>query len=149
MDVAVRMPDVNVLVYAHREDEAVHAPYRAWVESALADREPLGLSVLSAAGFLRIVTNPRIYPDPTPLSTALTAVETLASHPNCRVVGTGPHHLSHFVELVRASKATGKLVADAQHAALAISAGATWVSRDKDFRRFEALGLRWEHLVLE
>ncbi len=26
-------PDVNVLVYAHRADEATHATYRAWLDS--------------------------------------------------------------------------------------------------------------------
>jgi predicted nucleic acid-binding protein len=35
---------------------------------------------------------------------------------------------------------TGKLVADTQHAALAIAAGATWVTRDADFKRFEPAG---------
>jgi len=53
------------------------------------------------------------------------------------------------VRLCRAASATGKLVADAQHAALAMSEGCTWVTRDGDFARFEPHGLRWRHLVLE
>ena len=44
--------------------------------------------------------------------------------------------------------ATGKLVSDAQHAALAIAGGCTWVSRDANFKRFEPHGLRWQHLAL-
>jgi uncharacterized protein len=144
----MRMPDVNILIYSHRADEAVHAPYKAWLEQALAGAEPVALSVLAAVGFVRIVTNARIYPNPTPLGTALAAVEAIAAHPNCRVVGTDASHLARFVEVSRVSNAAGKLVADAQHAALAIGAGATWVTLDADFKRFEASGLRWQHLVL-
>ncbi len=39
-------------------------------------------------------------------------------------------------------------VADAQHAAVAIAEGATWVTRDGDFARFRRSGLHWQHLVL-
>jgi toxin-antitoxin system PIN domain toxin len=145
---AVRMPDVNILIYAHRADEAVHEPYKAWLEQALAGAEPLALSVLSAVGFVRIVTNARVYSAPTPLGTALAAIEAIAAHPNCRVVGTDASHLTRFVEISRASKVAGKHVADAQHAAVAIASAATWVTRDADFRRFESVGLRWQHLVL-
>jgi toxin-antitoxin system PIN domain toxin len=145
----MRMPDVNILIYAHRADEAVHEPYKAWLEQALAGAEPLALSVLVAVGFVRIVTNARVYSNPTPLGTALTAIEAIAAHPNCRVVGADASHLTRFVEVSRASKVSGKLVADAQHAALAMSAGATWVTRDADFKRFEPAGLRCQHLVLD
>jgi len=71
------MPDVNVLIYAHREDEAVHEPYAAWLKGLVDGPEPFGLSVLVAVGFLRIVTNARIYPDPSPLPVALAAIEQL------------------------------------------------------------------------
>jgi uncharacterized protein len=54
------MPDVNILVYAHRGDETVHAFCREWLETTLRGDEPLGLSVLVAGGFLSIATNPRI-----------------------------------------------------------------------------------------
>ena len=79
------MPDVNVLVYAHRADEAVHVPYRRWLEALVDGAEPFALSVLVAVGFVRIVTNPRIYRSPTPLPVALAAVDALAAHPRCRL----------------------------------------------------------------
>jgi uncharacterized protein len=142
------MPDVNVLVYAHRRDEAWHEPYADWLKQMVDGPEPFALSVLVAVGFLRIVTNPRIYPDPTPLGVALTVVEALAAHPRCRVVAPGDGHLEAVVRLCRAADAAGKLVADAQHSALAIAEGCTWVSRDRDFARFEQHGFRWQHLVL-
>lgn len=142
------MPDVNVLVYAHRADDPVHEAYADWLRRLVDGPEPFALSVLVAAGFLRIVTSPRIYPDPTPLPVAVAAIEQLAAHPRCRLVAPGERHLSDLVALCRAAGATGKLIADAQHAALAIAEGCTWVTRDRDFGRFEPHGLRWEHLDL-
>lgn len=42
--------------------------------------------------------------------------------------------------------AQGKLVADAQHAAIALEHGCTWVTRDLDFEPFRQTGLRVEIL---
>lgn len=143
------MPDVNVLVYAHRPDERAHPAYRAWLEEAVVHPEPLLLSVLVAVGFIRVVTNPRIYAEPTPVAVALAAIDRLARHPGCVVVGPGGGHLDLVARLCQATDATGKHVADAQHAAIAIAEGATWVTRDGDFARYPRHGLRWQHLVLD
>ena len=144
----MRMPDVNVLIYAHRTDEATHEPYRRWLEALVNGPEPFALSVLTAVGFVRIVTNPRVYAIPTPLGAALATVDALASHPRCRLATPGGDHWGRVADLCRATGATGKLVADAQHAALAIAEGCTWVTRDADFTHFAPHGLRLEHLVL-
>jgi toxin-antitoxin system PIN domain toxin len=143
------MPDVSILVYAHRQDEPFHGSYAAWLKGIIDGAEPFALSVLVAVGFVRIVTNPRIYDDPTPPAVALAVIEQLTGHPRCRLATPGGSHLDEVIRLCRATGATGKLVADAQHAALALAEGCTWVTRDADFARFEAHGLRWTHLVLE
>lgn len=142
------MPDVNVLVYAHRDDEEVHDAYADWLKRLVDGAEPFSLSVLVAVGFVRVVTNQRIYKDPTPLPVALAAIDQLVSHHGCRIATPGPSHLRIFARLCRSVDARGPMVADAQHAALAIAEGCTWVTRDRDFGRFEPAGLRWEHLVL-
>lgn len=67
------MPDVNVLVYAHRADLEAHRPYREWLADLVNGPEPFGLSILVAVGFVRVVTNRRIFPDPTPTSQAAAA----------------------------------------------------------------------------
>lgn len=51
--------------------------------------------------------------------------------------------MSIFEKLCREARATGKMVADAQHAAIAVEHGCTMVSTDSDFNRFA--GLRWQH----
>jgi len=143
------MPDVNVLVYAHRADQAWHEPYAGWLKAVVDGAEPFALSVLVAVGFVRVVTDTRIPGGPTPLPVALAAIELLTTHPRCRLATPGPTHLDDVVRLCRATAATGKAVADAQHAALAIAEGSTWVTRDGDFARFAPHGLHWQHLVLE
>src|SRR3990172_2276560 len=142
------MPDVNVLVYAHREDETTHAAYRRWLETLVNGSEPFAPSALVAVGFVRIVTNPRIFSTPTPLPTALAVIDELHAHPRCRFAVPRDDHWERCADLCRKTGATGKHVADAQHAALALAEGCTWVTRDGDFARFAPHGLRWEHLVL-
>jgi predicted nucleic acid-binding protein len=58
-------------------------------------------------------------------------------------VRPGPRHWEIFVDLCRAGRATGKLVPDAFHAAVAIEHGCEWVTTDADFSRFP--GFRWSH----
>ena len=142
------MPDVNVLVYAHRSDETVHLPYKRWLTDVVNGREPFALSVLVAVGFVRVVTNPKMYRVPTPLPTAIAVVDQLVVHPRCRLVLPSSGHWRHVAELCRSTNAHGKLVADAQHAAIAIDEGCTWVTRDGDFEAFAPQGLRWQHLTL-
>jgi uncharacterized protein len=143
------MPDVNVIVYAHRADEKHHAAYKTWLEELVNGPQPFALSVLVAVAFVRVVTNRRIFRTPTPLASALGVIDHLAAHPRCRMVSPGSDHWRRVADLCRGTGAEAKLVADAQHAAVALAEGCTWVSRDADFARFAPLGLVWEHLVLQ
>ena len=136
-------PDVNVLVYAHRIDSVDHGRYAAWLAGLANQTEPFAVSVLSLAGFVRVVTSPRIFNEPTPVGTALAFCDRLTERRQARLVAPGPQHHEIFSELCRVTSAAGKLVADAQHAAVAIEHGCTWVTADADFARFP--GLRWHH----
>lgn len=136
--------DVNILVYAHREDQEHHAFYRAKLEAVLGTVPAFGLSPLVAGGFVRVVTHARFPNGPTPLHQALAVVEGLMAQPNSHWVAPGARHWELVSALCRKTGCQGKGVADAQHAAIAIEHAATWVSRDRDFRRFAAQGLRFE-----
>jgi len=50
----VILPDVNVLVYAHREDTVDHTLYRQWLERILLSGQPYAISDHVLSGFLRI-----------------------------------------------------------------------------------------------
>ncbi len=142
------MPDVNVLIYAHRADAPFHAPYYQWWNAVVNDARPFAISMQVAVGFVRIVTQPKFPGGPTPLVGALAFMDDILARPNCRVVVQEADHWQRTSRLFREAKAVGKLVADAQHAAIAIATGCTWVTRDADFIRFEPFGLDCQHLVL-
>ena len=138
------LPDVNVLVYAHRKDAIPsHAEYAKWLAELATGPEPFALSVLVLSGFARIATNDRIFRPPSSIDDVFGFIAELVGRPTARVVGPGPDHMTIFERLCRDATATGKLVADAQHAAIAIEHGCTLVSTDSDFDRFP--GLRWRH----
>lgn len=138
------LPDVNVLIYAHVEDSTPdHTEYARWVTGLATGPEPFALSVLVLSGFVRVVTNPRVFSPSSTLDQSFAFVKSLVERPTARIVSPGPDHLDIFERLCRESGAAGKLVADAQHAAVAVEHGCTLVSTDADFSRFP--GLRWQH----
>jgi uncharacterized protein len=139
------MPDVNILIYAYREDSAEHGRYAAWVEQMASGLEPFAISELAAHGFLRIVTNPRTFRTPSTMNQALGFIDSLLTRPGCSLIRPGPNHWSIFRQLCEKGALKGKIVADAVHAALAIESGCEWVTADTDFARF-APPLRWQHL---
>jgi len=107
------LPDVNVLVYAHRSDTPNHERYRRWLESVLAGDAAFAVSDLVLSGFLRAVTHPRVFAEPTPLEVALRFVGEVRERPTCVVVTPGPRHWDIFQRLCRESGAKGNLVPDA------------------------------------
>jgi toxin-antitoxin system PIN domain toxin len=133
--------DVNVLVTAMREDAPRHREVKAYIEGLRQAPEPFGLSDLVLSGALRVLTHPRVFVPPSPLSAARAYVVALRETPNAVVVAPGPRHWELFLGLLEQSGAIGNLVADAWHAALAIEHGCEWISDDADFGRFP--GLRW------
>ncbi len=131
--------DVNVLVYAFREDVPQHEEFRTWLDTLVNGDQAFGISDLVLSGFLRIVTHPKIFDPPTPLTTALEFVQVIRAQPNCVPISAGPRHWSVFVQLCRQTGAAGNLIPDAFHAALAIESGTEWVTTDRDFDRFPGL----------
>jgi toxin-antitoxin system PIN domain toxin len=85
-------PDINVLVAASRADHVHHRPAIAWLNGAIARCERGGsLAVLPmvTAGYLRLVTNPRVFPDPTPTEAAIAFLDSLFSTPGVEVLTVG------------------------------------------------------------
>ncbi|MGH7476977.1 MAG: type II toxin-antitoxin system VapC family toxin [Longimicrobiales bacterium] len=135
--------DVNVLVYAHREDAPEHERYRAFVEEVVGGVAAYGVADLVLSGFVRVTTHPRVFAPPTPLPLALEFAERLRARPNAVVVAPGPRHWQIFSSVCTEAGVKGNLVADAFLAALAIESGSEWITTDRDFARFPRL--RWRH----
>lgn len=135
------LPDVNVLLYAFRDDSVDHTRYRAWLDDVVNGNEAYGMSPQVLCSVIRLSTHPRVYASPSRLENALAFARVLLEQPHCTVVTPGARHVSIFDELCRTAAATGNLVQDAWLAALAVEAGCEWITTDGDFARFR--GLRW------
>lgn len=135
--------DVNVLVYAHRPESPNHERHRMWLEEARNGVEPVGIPSIVTSGFLRIVTHPRIFKEPSPLPLALEFVDSLYRSPAVVPLLVGDRHWVVFIEMCRRLEATGNTIPDVFLAAMAIEHGATWVSADRGFAGVP--GLRWIH----
>lgn len=139
----MRCVDVNVLLYAHREDLPQHGEYRALLDEWANADEPLGVADLVFSGFLRVITNRRVFSDPFPIEQALQSVDDLLEAPAVMKLCAGERHWSIFRRLVAEAGATGNDVADAYLAAYAVENNAVWLSADRGFARFSLL--RYKH----
>jgi len=96
LTLSMLMPDVNILVYAHRADTREHVEHAEWLSELAAGDEPFALSELVLQGFVRVVTNPRILARPSTLDEAFAFVDELRRRPTCHLVRPGPRHWSIF-----------------------------------------------------
>ncbi|HYQ78083.1 MAG TPA: type II toxin-antitoxin system VapC family toxin [Solirubrobacterales bacterium] len=135
------LADVNVLVYAHREDLPQHDRFSAWLREEIESGRSYALCDATLTGFVRVVTNGRIFDQPTPLHMAFEAVEDLREQPGAIHMNPGERHWALFTGLCSAVGARGNDIPDAYLAALAIESGSELVTADRGFERFP--GLRW------
>lgn len=139
--------DTNLLVYAHVADFPQHQAAREWLEQSLRGLARVALPWPSLLGFLRLVTNPRVFERPEPVESAWNQVEAWLAAPTVWIPHPTERHARVLGELLRGGWVTANLVPDAHLAALAIEHGLTLCSTDGDFARFT--GLRWLNPLLE
>ena len=135
------LADVNILVYAFREDAEDHPAYKAWLEGVVNGDHAYGMSRQVLASVIRIATHPKIFARPSRMPEALAFASALLEQPNCQIIEPGPRHWDIFTRLCRNTNATGNRVRDAWLAALAIESGCEWITNDRDYSRFT--GLQW------
>ena len=141
----MQMPDVDVLVYAHRQEAPQHARYSRWLNDLVNGEEPFALSVAVMQGFVRLTTHPKVFRPAATVEEAFAFLAVLLGRPGCNVLRPGAGHWRIFRELCLRDGIRGNLVMDAAHAALAIEYGCEWVTADSDYARF-APPLRWRLL---
>jgi len=139
----VILPDVNLLVYAARDDGPENARYRAWFEQALEGPEPVALVPPVLASFLRVVTNPRIFAQPSSLDDALSFAGAVLEAPAAVTPALSERLTAILADVCRRAGAIADRVPDALLAAIAFDLDAELVTADRGFARFE--GLRWRH----
>ncbi len=136
-------PDVNILLYAFREESDRHAEYRSWLTRALSGEESVALFEPVLAAVLRVATHPAIYRTPAPREVVEKYIAALLAAPASVVLRAGEQHWSLFIDLCRRADCRGNMVQDAYLAALALEHGCEWITSDRDFARFPRL--TWRH----
>lgn len=141
--------DVNVLVYAHREDTPGHLAYREWLESVINGNAAYGYSELVLSGFLRVVTHPRVFEMPSTLASAVIFANQIRDAHSAVCLAPGPMHWQIFLVCLEQFDAKGNDIPDAYHAALAMEWNCVWVTTDKGFNRFKGLKVRHPLALLD
>lgn len=137
------LPDVNILIYAHDETSKDHVAARQWWEDHLNGTRMIGLSWVVILGFIRLLTNPRIYQNPYPPSEILAIVGSWLQQPHIRIIHPSEHHFALLSKLIEQIGVAGNLTTDAHLAVLAIERGLILQTTDADFARFP--GLKWSN----
>ena len=135
------LPDVNVLIYAFRQDLPQHEFCRRWLTSVVSSDARFGLSPLVLSAVVRITTNARAFRMPSTIDEVFGFCEDLRGQPHCQIVEPGERHWDIFRRLCTETDTRGPSIADAWFAALAIEWGCEWVTLDRDYARFP--GLKW------
>jgi toxin-antitoxin system PIN domain toxin len=138
----VKLPDVNLLLYAIDEDSARHDSARRWVEGLFGGTETVALAWAVMLAFVRLTTKPQVMTRPFAVDEALDVVDGWLARPNVIVVHPTDRHARILRELLAPFGTGGNLTTDAHLAALSIEHGAELCSSDADFSRFP--GVRWQ-----
>lgn len=137
----MNLPDVNLLVYSIDENSVFHSGAKKWWDGALSSSRIVGLCYPSTLGFIRLVTNRRVFATPLSVSEALEYVESWLAQPNTTIAVPTPRHWPLLATLLESTGIGANLTTEAHIAALAIEHGFTVYSNDTDFSRFD--NLRW------
>ena len=133
-------PDVNLLIAASRTDHPHHAVARAWLEEAVTAcgaGAAFTLMPMVVASFLRLVTSPRVFLQPTPIEGAVEFVDALLASPGVQLAPLGPEW-PRLRQLCLDKQLGGNDLPDAWLAAAVAHLGEHLVGFDRDFRKLLA-----------
>lgn len=134
--------DANVLLHTVNRRAREHEVARDWLVGALGETEAVAFPWAVILAFLRVATHPAIFPRPLTPKQATDAAARWLDSPPALALEPSRRHLPLLRGLLARSGTVGNLVTDAHLAALALEHGATVISFDRDFGRFE--GVVWQ-----
>ena len=135
--------DSNLLVYSVREDSPFHGEALRCLCQLAEGEQPWAIAWPSIHEFLAIVTHPKVYRPPTPLSDAIQQVEYWMESPTLRLIGEPERYWDHLKSILLAGKIIGPIVHDARIASIcrAHSVVELWTA-DRDYSRFPGIAVR-------
>jgi toxin-antitoxin system PIN domain toxin len=132
----MKIVDANVLLYATNSSSSHHQSAHRWLTTAFAGTESIGFPWVSLLAFIRLSTNPRLFPSALPVSAAFDLVDSWLAQPSASVAAPTARHAAVMRGLLEQVGSAGNLTTDAHLAALAVEYGAEIVTYDRDFARF-------------
>ena len=135
--------DTNLLVYAHREDSLWHARSYSVIKELAEGSSIWTIPWPCIHEFLAVVTHPKIYSPPTPLSRALGQVDAWMESPSLILLGESEGYWKELRMAVESGKISGPQVHDARIIALCRFHGVDelWTA-DRDFGRFTGIVIK-------
>ncbi len=137
----MKLPDVNLLLYAVDETAPRHGAAKEWLEAVLSGSETVGFAWIVLLAFVRLSTRPAVFIAALTWDEAMDLVEGWLEQPGATVVQPTSRHAAVLRRLLQDVGTAGNLTTDAHLAALAVEHGAELCSSDADFSRFA--NLRW------
>lgn len=137
------IPDLNILLYAADASSPRNAQAASFLEDTLnGGAEILGIPWAVHLGFLRLITNPKVFPKPLSVEEAAAWLDELENHPSVRMINPGEAHRGILRHLLLLLGTGANLTTDAHLAALALEHDAAFVTGDRDFQRFQGLKVK-------
>lgn len=132
--------DTNLLVYAHREDSPWHNKALKRITELAESGAPWAIPWPCVHEFIAIVTHPKIYCPPSPLTLAFQSIEAWQASSGFRFLAEGPGYFDTLSELAVKAKIKGPKIHNARIAALCLHHGIKklWTA-DRDFSAFPKL----------
>lgn len=131
--------DVNILVYAFRQDSDYHKECRTWLKKVLDNELALGIPAFVLNGLVRICTHPKIFKIPNKLKALFEFTDSILAQKNVVLLYPNNEHWEVFKKISFQGNAKASLIPDAYLAALVIELGGTLVTLDAGFARFQGL----------
>ncbi len=131
---------MNVLIYAFREEMEHHDTCLRELDRVLHSGDAFCVPDVVASGFIRLVTNPRVFQQPATVTEAFAFMDALRSNEGHVELPIGQVLWEAFRQFAQLSGG-GSIISDAYLAALVAASKGTLITTDKDFGKFP--GLEW------
>ena len=135
--------DTNLLVYAHRADSPFHGLAEPCLRSLAQGRAPWAIAWPCLHEFYSVVTHPRIFKQPTPVTLACAQIDAWLASPSLQLLSETEQHWRVLGGLLGHVEIRGPMVHDARIAAICLNHGVheLWTA-DRDFSRFPQMRTR-------
>lgn len=142
----MKLPDLNILLYAIDEESPHHVGAKQWLERTLSGTETVAFARIVLVGFVRLSTRSAVFERPLNVSEAFDVIDGWLQRPVSLEVHPTSRHQVIFRDVLEPLGTAGNLTTDAHLAALAIEHDAEICSTDADFSRFP--DVRWTNPLL-